>query len=76
MTQTFEAIFDGEVLRPTAPLCLLPNTKVTVTLEVPSEAGPRRSFLETVMALKLEGPSDWSENLDRYLHEDRISTHE
>ena len=76
MSHTFEAVFDGEVLRPTAPLHLLPNTRVTLTLEKSPEAKPGASFLDAVLELKLEGPSDWSENVDRYLNEERLSTHE
>ena len=26
------------------------------------------SFLETAESLQLDGPSDWSENLDKYLY--------
>ncbi len=31
MSQTVEAVFDGEVLRPTEPLQLEPNTRALIT---------------------------------------------
>jgi predicted DNA-binding antitoxin AbrB/MazE fold protein len=69
MSQTVEAIFDGEVLRPDEPIDLEPNTRVRITIE--SEERPEKknkSFLDTALSLKLEGPPDWSENLDDYLY--------
>ena len=69
MSQTLEAIFDGEVLRPDEPVDLEPNTRVRITIE--SEERPEKknkSFLDTALSLKLEGPPDWSENLDDYLY--------
>lgn len=69
MTQTVEAIYDGAVLRPAAALPLEPNTRVRLTVEVlpPAEAAAP-SFLRTARALALEGPADWSANLDNYLY--------
>ena len=66
MVQTFEAVFDGEVLRPKTPLDLPANTRVRLTLEVvvPSAEGVP-SFLQTAMSLNLNGPPDWSETFDR-----------
>ena len=71
MVQTIEALFDGVVFRPTEPLSLAPNTRVRITVESVSAGqteGETRSFLETARSLKLEGPSDWSLNLDKYLY--------
>ena len=69
MSQTLEAIFDGEVLRPAEPIELAPNTRVRITIEPTSEAADEsKSFLDTALSLKLEGPSDWSERLDDYLY--------
>lgn len=69
MSQTLEAIYDGAVLRPVEPIELEPDTRVRVTIEKVDDADkPRKSFLETARSLKLEGPSDWSENLDDYLY--------
>lgn len=68
-----EALYDGAVLRLAEPLTLAPNTRVWVTIETtpPSRKAPR-SFLATARSLNLEGPADWSANLERYLYEDRV----
>jgi hypothetical protein len=76
MTTTIEAVYDGEVLRPEAPLPIQPNTRVTVTVEVPVSPSRQASFLETALSINLEGPPDWSENLDSYLQESRLSGHD
>ena len=69
MVQTVEALFDGVVLRPDTPLPLEANTRVRITFEtLPAEEQRPRSFLRTARALKLEGPADWSANLDQYLY--------
>jgi hypothetical protein len=71
MVQTVEALFDGTVLRPDTPLPLAANTRVRVTIEtLPAEEQRPRSFLRTARSLKLEGPADWSVNLDQYLYRD------
>jgi predicted DNA-binding antitoxin AbrB/MazE fold protein len=69
MSQTVDAIFDGQVLRPEEPLALEPNTRVRITVETkaPGVVGSK-SFLSTAQALDLEGPADWSERLDDYLY--------
>jgi predicted DNA-binding antitoxin AbrB/MazE fold protein len=74
MTTTIEAIFDGEVLRPEEPLKLEPNTRVTLIVTTRDASEPSESFLDTAMSIRLEGPADWSENLDRYLYESRLAT--
>ena len=66
MTKTLDAVFDGEVLRPTKPLALKPNTHVRITIQSAREAKP--SFLRTALSLNLDGPPDWSANVDKYLH--------
>ena len=72
MTETIEAVYDGEVFLPTKPVALTPNTRVRITVEtlLSSEDAPA-SFLQTARSLNLEGPSDWSENLDEYLYGDK-----
>lgn len=69
MSKTLEAIFDGKVLRPDEPIELEPNTRVRLTIESldTSEKQPK-SFLQTALALNLQGPSDWSARLDEYLY--------
>jgi predicted DNA-binding antitoxin AbrB/MazE fold protein len=74
MTTTIEAVFDGKVLRPDRPLKLEPNTRVTLTVTTPDTSEATESFLDTAMSIHLEGPADWSENLDRYLYESRLAT--
>ena len=74
MTKTLEAVFDGEVLRPDEPLEIDPNTRVRITLEVEGEEeeekpkGEPYSSLLLAASLKLQGPSDFSERIEDYLH--------
>jgi hypothetical protein len=67
VTRTLEATYDGVVLRLKEPLDILPNSIVRVTIESPSEQKPE-SYLDVAMALNLDGPPDWSENLEHYLY--------
>lgn len=69
MGKMIEALFDGTVFHPTEPIALPPNTRVRMTIEMvlPAE-GKTPSFLRTARALNLEGPPDWSANLDEYLY--------
>jgi hypothetical protein len=68
MAKTIEAVFDGTVFRPTESVALAPNTRVRVTIEtvLPADAAP--SFLRTARTLHLDGPPDWSANIDEYLY--------
>ena len=69
MIKTIEARFDGRVFLPTEPLALEPNTCVWITIEtIPSATDESTSFLRTARALNLDGPPDWSENVDKYLY--------
>ena len=69
MGMTIEAVFDGKVFRPARPVGLEPNSRVRITIETKApEAEETSSFLKTARALNLEGPADWSENLDKYLY--------
>ena len=69
MSQMLYATFDGEVLRPEGPVPLAPNTRVRVVIEE-TETAPvaPASFLEVAKSLDLNGPADWSTNLDEYLY--------
>ena len=69
MVKMIEALFDGTVFHPTEPIALAPNTRVRMTIEtvLPAE-GKATSFLRTARALNLEGPPDWSANIDEYLY--------
>jgi hypothetical protein len=68
MTKTIEAVFDGETLRPDEPLELAPNTRVRLTIETASPSVAPLSFLRTARCLGLDGPPDWSANLEEYLY--------
>ena len=69
MIKTIEALFDGTVFHPTEPLTLAPNTRVRMTIETVLPAkGEAASFLRTARALNLDGPPDWSVNIDEYLY--------
>jgi hypothetical protein len=69
MTATFHAVFDGHVFRPDQPIVLEPNTRVVITIEAAEKPEDgRRSFLRTARSLHLQGPEDWSENLDDHLY--------
>nr|WP_239121721.1 antitoxin AF2212-like protein [Spirulina major] len=73
MVETITAVFDGEVFRPTHAVSLEPNTSVEITIKT-VENGDREpvSFLEVARSFELEGPTDWSENLDKYLYGDPV----
>lgn len=71
MSQTVEATFDGSVFRPDALPAMEPNTRVRLTLEVLPVKSEEGSFLDTAESLRLQGPSDWSANLDHYLYGQR-----
>jgi len=72
MDITMEAIFDGKVFKPIEACGLSANTRVKLRVEsVPVPKGKPYSSLQTALALKLEGPSDWSEKLDDYLYGNR-----
>lgn len=68
MGKTVEALFDGMVLRPTEPLTLEPNTRVWIVIETTPPPTPTQSFLRTARSLNLDGPPDWSANLEHYLY--------
>ena len=69
MIKRVDAIFDGDVLRPAEPLEIAPNTRVRLTIDLPEEdSDSPGSFLDTAQELNLDGPEDWSENIDSYLY--------
>lgn len=69
MSQTLDAIFDGNVFRPDEPIQLEPNTRVRLTIEpATSSAQQPESFLRVARSLNLDGPPDWSSRLDEYLY--------
>jgi len=72
VTQTFEAIYDGKVLRPKRKLEIKPNTAVMVTVRsVKARRIPKKSFLDVIEKLNVEAPPDWSENIEEYLQAEK-----
>jgi predicted DNA-binding antitoxin AbrB/MazE fold protein len=70
MSQIIEAIFDGQVLQPAEPVELAPDTRVRLTIEaIAQPEGKTPSFLRTARALNLEGPEDWSSQIEAYLYD-------
>lgn len=68
MTKTIDAVFDGTVFRPNTVVKLEPNTLVEITIRTKVvEVEKPKSFLRVARSLNLEGPKDFSENLDEYL---------
>ena len=60
----------GTVLHPEEPVDLESGTYLRTTIETIKPAKAKAgSFLQTARSLKLEGPSDWSTNLEDYLYE-------
>jgi predicted DNA-binding antitoxin AbrB/MazE fold protein len=68
MTTVIEATFDGAVFRPSKPVALKPNTTVRLTVEALPLSKEPTSVLDVAESLNLEGPTDWSVNLDKYLY--------
>ena len=70
MVLTIEAVFDGQVFRPLQPISLLANSRVQIAITAEEKVRPI-SFLDVAESLKLDGPPDWSINLDAYLYGDK-----
>jgi predicted DNA-binding antitoxin AbrB/MazE fold protein len=70
MEKILNATYDGEVFRPDEPIDLEPDTKVEITLKIKNskKTGKPYSSLEFMASLKLDGPSDFSRNIDEYLY--------
>jgi hypothetical protein len=75
-SQTVTAVYDGQVLRPEAPLDLTPYARYRVTItpigaedtERPGEAEPTAWDILDALAGTIEGPPDWSLEHDHYLY--------
>ena len=72
-SQTITAVYDGQVLRPEAPLDLKPYARYRVTITPVAEDGQGEpgedlwTFLDRV-AGTVEMPPDWSVEHDHYLY--------
>ena len=70
MEKTVDATFDGEVFRPNQSVDLEPETEVELTLKVKKavKTGKPYSSLQFMASLNLDGPKDFSRNIDEYLY--------
>src|SRR5215211_5423763 len=67
MVRSFDAIYDGEVLRPVEPLDLEPNRPYRITIEVMSPREP--GVLDDLLAFSVDtGIEDLAEQHDHYLY--------
>jgi hypothetical protein len=65
MVDKITAVFDGKVFRPIEHVALAANTRVRIAIEVLPPSGTEVvSFLETARSLSLNGPDNWSSNID------------
>ena len=66
--QTIEAVYDGKVLRPKQRLEIKANTTVMITIKpINAKRISKKSALEIIEALNVDAPSDWAENIKKYL---------
>jgi hypothetical protein len=68
-TRTITAFFDGHVFRPEGPLDLRPDTRYQITI-VAEVSRPKPKTVWDVLDRytgTLEGPGDWSLEVDHYL---------
>lgn len=73
MVKSILAVYDGKVFCPEGAIDLPPNVRVRLVFDlVRGEKPPVGSFLETAMDLNLDGPEDWSQNLNKYLYGDKV----
>ncbi len=69
MVEKITAIFNGKVFYPSEAIALPINTRVRISFEIlPPSEHETVSFLQTARSLNLEGPPDWSANIDKYLY--------
>ncbi|MCP4353309.1 MAG: hypothetical protein GY795_48275 [Desulfobacterales bacterium] len=69
MVKTIKATFDGKVFLPDNLPAIKPYTRVRLVVEtVQPVKKETSSFLKTARSLNLDGPSDWSSNLENYLY--------
>jgi hypothetical protein len=64
------ATYDGKgVITLNEQIPIPPNTPIRVKIfERAEEIIEKGSFLKTAASLNLDGPSDWSENIENYLY--------
>ncbi len=72
MVKVIHATYDGTVLLPEETLPFEPNTPLHIVVADDRVEVAPTSFLDTTASLNLEGPKDWSSNLDQYVYGCRI----
>ncbi|MEH2273509.1 MAG: hypothetical protein V7K40_01415 [Nostoc sp.] len=69
MVEKITAVFNGKVFYPAEPIALPINTHVRISIEIlPPSEHETVSFLQTARSLNLDGPPDWSANIDKSLY--------
>jgi hypothetical protein len=72
MTTTVTAVFDGEVLRPDAPIALEPNKRYSLVIhsiqDGDDEGSPSAWDVLSELKGTLNAPADWSAEHDHYLY--------
>jgi predicted DNA-binding antitoxin AbrB/MazE fold protein len=67
MAQTIKAVYNGRVFEPQVPVDLPAGTEVEVTvLAAAVKTGEPHAWMRLLAEAHLDGPSDWSENVDKY----------
>ncbi len=68
--ETFRLIYDGRVLRPDEPVCLEPDVRCEIAIQVEAPSARRGTFGEFLRSIAgtLDGPGDWSVEHDHYLY--------
>lgn len=70
MSTTITATFDGKVLLPDTPLDLKPQARYRLQVEEELPATDEKVGWDVIESLigSVQGPPDWSRNLDHYLY--------
>ncbi len=76
MSQTIVVVYDGDVLRPEAPLDLEPAKRYVVTLVPLEDIQAPTTAWDVLDGLTgaVEAPPDWAAEHDHYLYETRKRT--
>ena len=70
MNKRVTAVYDGQVLRPDAPLDLELDKRYIITIQPDGKASPQEDAWDILESLagSIEAPSDWSIEHDHYLY--------
>ena len=67
MTKTIEAVFDGQVLKPSSAVDLTPDKTYLISIRDPEADGDAWDLLDA-LAGTVEAPEDWAREHDHYLY--------